>query len=110
MRGRNVVTNASGIPMKFKKEDMTTRTQVALILMLYNIRPRSDTSTILVESHYLLYYLVDGKEIDVAWIISNELKAIAKSSTKPESKSNCPLAFPKLIIGLCKKAKLHIPN
>ncbi|KAI5418820.1 hypothetical protein KIW84_043159 [Lathyrus oleraceus] len=46
--------------MKFKKEDMTTRAQVALTLMLYNIRPYSHTSTIPVESSYLLYYLVDG--------------------------------------------------
>ncbi|KAI5395888.1 hypothetical protein KIW84_062175 [Lathyrus oleraceus] len=75
-RGRTVVKNVAEVPTNFKKEDMTTIAQVALTLMLYNIRPRSHTSTIPVESSYLLYYIIDGMEMDVARIIANEIKAI----------------------------------
>lgn len=89
---------------------MKTRAQVALTLMLYNIRPHSHTSIVPVERSYLLYYLIDGKEVDIARIISNEIKAIVESGTKPGSKPNYLLAFPRLITGLCKKAKVHIPN
>lgn len=102
--------NVAEVPTNFKKEDMTTIAQVALALMLYNIRPRSHTSTIPVESSYLLNYIIDGMEIDVARIIANEIKAIVESGTKLGGKSNCPLSFPGLIMGLCKKAKTHIPN
>lgn len=102
--------NVAGIPMKFKKEDMTTRAQMALTLMVYNIMPRSHTFTIPMESTYFLYCLVDGREVYVARIIANEIKAIAENGIKLLRKPNRPLAFPGLIIKLCKKPKIHIPN
>lgn len=80
-RGRTVMKNTVGIPTKFKNKDMTTRAQVALTLTLNNIRPHSHTSTIPVESYYLIYYLVDGRDVDVAQIIANEIKTIAEIST-----------------------------
>lgn len=89
---------------------MTIIAQVALTLMLYNIGPRSHTSIILVESFYLLYYIVDGREIDMVRIIANKIKEIEESGTKPRGKSNFPFAFPGLIMWLNKKAKIYIPN
>ncbi|KAI5385867.1 hypothetical protein KIW84_072460 [Lathyrus oleraceus] len=63
---------------------MSTIAQVALTLMLYNIGPRSHTSIILVESFYLLYYIVYGREIDVVRIIANEIKEIEESGVVAE--------------------------
>ncbi|KAI5406010.1 hypothetical protein KIW84_052676 [Lathyrus oleraceus] len=84
VRGKTVVKNVVRVPTKFKKEDMTTIAQVALTLMLYNIMPYSHTSIILVESSYMLYYIVDGKEINVAQIIVNEIKDIAENGVVDE--------------------------
>ncbi|KAI5388854.1 hypothetical protein KIW84_074493 [Lathyrus oleraceus] len=75
-----------------------------------NITPCSHTSTIPIESSYLLYYIIDGREIDEDRIFANKISAIAESGTKLGGKSSYPLASPGLIVVLCKKAKMHIPN
>lgn len=48
--------------------------------------------------------------MDVARIISNKIRLIVESDEKLGTKSNCPLAFPRLIMVLCQKNHMIIPN
>ncbi|MCI36983.1 hypothetical protein A2U01_0058207 [Trifolium medium] len=57
----------------------------------------------------LLYFIYDGRDIDIARIISNEMKVIASSGVTDFSRPKCPLAYPALIMGLIKKARIPIP-
>ncbi|KAL5059559.1 hypothetical protein RYX36_031163, partial [Vicia faba] len=49
--------------------DMNTKLQLYATLLLYNIKPRSHTSTIPVDSSFLLHYMIKGWKIDVAQIL-----------------------------------------
>ncbi|MCI52386.1 hypothetical protein A2U01_0073630, partial [Trifolium medium] len=57
----------------------------------------------------LLYFISDGRDVDIARIISNEIKAIACSGVTDLSRPKCPLDYPALIMGLIKKARVPIP-
>ncbi|KAI5443134.1 hypothetical protein KIW84_011971 [Lathyrus oleraceus] len=74
--GRTYVTNASGRPIKFNTWDLNTSSQVLMTLVLYNIRPKSHTSSIPMNIACLLYYIIDDKHVDMARIIANEMKMI----------------------------------
>ncbi|KAL5082502.1 hypothetical protein RYX36_010923, partial [Vicia faba] len=89
---------------------MNTKTQLYVTLLLYNIKPRSHTSTIPVDSACLLHYVIKGWQIDVAQVISNEIQKIAISGHSLGSKAPMTLAFSALITGLCRKAGVDIPN
>lgn len=104
VEGRTYETNASRVPLRFKREYMTTLTQVALTLMLYNPRPHNHTYSIPVDFSYLLYLIFDDMEVDTTQIVSNEIKMIVESGRQLGNKSTCPLAFPRLTMGLCRNA------
>ncbi|KAI5441515.1 hypothetical protein KIW84_010841 [Lathyrus oleraceus] len=76
-----------------------------MTLVLYNIRPRSHTSSIPLDTAYLLYYILDNRYVDVARIILNEIKMITESDHRMGSKIPCTLAFP----GLCIIARISMP-
>lgn len=57
VKGYSYITNAAGLPLIFKSEEMTTFPHAAPTLKLYNIRPRSHTSTVPIDTPYLLYYI-----------------------------------------------------
>ncbi|KAL5074851.1 hypothetical protein RYX36_013835 [Vicia faba] len=65
---------ASNQPMHFKRGDMNTKAQLYATLLLYNIKPMSHTSTIPIYITCLLYYMIKGWQIDVAQVISNEIR------------------------------------
>ncbi|KAL5065993.1 hypothetical protein RYX36_027730 [Vicia faba] len=58
----------------------------------------------------LLSYMLDGTIIDFSRLISNELKRITLSNTQLGERITCQLTYPGLIMGLCKKAKVKIPD
>ncbi|MCI05330.1 hypothetical protein A2U01_0026381 [Trifolium medium] len=58
----------------------------------------------------LLHFIHDGKDLDIARIISTEMKSIASSGVTDFSRPKCPLAFPGLIMGLITKARITIPQ
>ncbi|KAI5410010.1 hypothetical protein KIW84_055472 [Lathyrus oleraceus] len=50
-----------------------------MTLLLYNIRTKSHTSSIPIDTACLLYYILDERQVDVARVISNEIRMIASS-------------------------------
>lgn len=95
--------NAAGAPKNFLRKNLTMIAQVLMTLVLYNIRPRSHTSSILLDITYLLYYILDDIQVDVGRIISNEIKMITESAHRLGSKTSSTLAFPGMIRGCAKE-------
>ncbi|GAU41860.1 hypothetical protein TSUD_366070 [Trifolium subterraneum] len=87
---------------------MTPLAQIILLLIFHNIRPRGHVSSATIETSHLLYY-IGRREVDVARVISNEMKRITGSGIKPDIRASCPLAFPGLIVRLCIAARIVIP-
>ncbi|KAL5082292.1 hypothetical protein RYX36_010713 [Vicia faba] len=77
LEGGSYETNVMWAPKKFLTKNLTTMAQVFMTLVLYNIRSKSHTSSIPLDTAYLLYYIIDEKRVDVARVISNEMKMIA---------------------------------
>ncbi|KAL5070809.1 hypothetical protein RYX36_021696, partial [Vicia faba] len=98
------------LPVHFKRCDMNTKARLYTTLLLCNIKLRSHTLTIHVDSTFLLHYMIKGWHIDVAQVISNEIRKIAISDHSLGSKAPLTLAFSALIMGLCRKAGVDIPN
>ncbi|KAL5073151.1 hypothetical protein RYX36_012135, partial [Vicia faba] len=57
-----------------------------------------------------LSYILDEVTLDIARVISNEMKRVALSNIRLRDRITCTLMYPSLIMGLCKKAKVHIPG
>ncbi|KAL5074351.1 hypothetical protein RYX36_013335 [Vicia faba] len=87
---------------------MNTKAQLYVSLLLYNIKPRSHTSTISIDTISILYYMIKGLQIDVAQVISNELRKIAIIDHTHGDKTPMTLEFPGLITGLCRQAGVDI--
>ncbi|KAL5067546.1 hypothetical protein RYX36_018433 [Vicia faba] len=60
----------------------------------------------------LLHLMMIGRRIDVAQIISNEMRSMAENGKEFGSriKSSCPLVFPGLIMGLLIASRVRLPN
>ncbi|KAI5447590.1 hypothetical protein KIW84_015155 [Lathyrus oleraceus] len=60
LEGRSVQLNSSEVPIRFLREDMKPSSQVILLLILHNIKPRNHTSFIPLETSYLLYFILNN--------------------------------------------------
>ncbi|KAI5391470.1 hypothetical protein KIW84_076330 [Lathyrus oleraceus] len=105
---REVERNPFGATIRYRREDLIPEAQVLLLFILYNIRPRSHTSTFIMDTAQLLYLIMSGKRIDVAQIIANDMGNVAESGKEfgIGTISTCPLVFIGLIMGLL--IALHI--
>lgn len=110
LSGKSYETNTSGAPKNFLRKNLRTTTQVMMTLVLHNIRLRRNTSSIPLDTGYLLYYILDDRQVDVARIISNEIKMTDESGHRLGNRTPCTLAFPGLIMGLCMGARMVIPS
>ncbi|KAL5058207.1 hypothetical protein RYX36_029811, partial [Vicia faba] len=79
LEGRSVEINASGVAIRFHREDFVPEAQVLLLFIIYNLRSRSHKSTFILDTAHLLYLIMSGKRIDVAQIIANEMRNVAES-------------------------------
>ncbi|KAL5073863.1 hypothetical protein RYX36_012847, partial [Vicia faba] len=104
----NIIREFYANPVHFKRRDMNTKAQLYATLLLYNIKPRSHTSTIPIDTTFLLYYTIKGCKIDVAQNISNEIQKIAISGHSHGNKIAMTLGFPTLITGLCRQVGVDI--
>ncbi|GAU40254.1 hypothetical protein TSUD_219640 [Trifolium subterraneum] len=55
----------------------------------------------------LLWYILPGREVDIARVIANEIRSVTESGIKKEAKPVLP--YPGLITGLCEAEHVHIP-
>lgn len=108
--GRSYVVIALGLPVKFRRKDMNVNAQVLTTLLLYNIGPMSHTSSIPIDTYCLLYYILDKRKVNVAQVISNEIRMISSSGHRLGTRTLATLAFPRLIMGLCRRVGVAIPS
>src|ERR1051325_9945296 len=81
LSGHSYELNKAGQPLKFNRSSLKTSAHVLMCVALYNLRPRSHTSSIPMETAELIAYILDQTQIDFGWLIANELKRVALSYT-----------------------------
>jgi hypothetical protein len=109
LEGRTYDLNDQGFAKSWKRENLNLEARAYLVLLLNNIRPRSHSTTISLDVGCLLYYIMIGKSVDVASIIAAEMRKGATSGTKFGGKASV-LMYPWLIMGLCRRANVPIPD
>ncbi|CAJ2645262.1 unnamed protein product [Trifolium pratense] len=103
-------------PLRALRDDMRTFTLLLFLLVLYNIQPNSHTSDAVMNILGLIHYINEGLEVDLAGIISGWMKEITlcghpdKNLKSTAVRSDSPLGFPCLIMGLCTANRIHIPE
>ncbi|GAU51460.1 hypothetical protein TSUD_413570 [Trifolium subterraneum] len=107
--GRNIIYGKSGLPVREKGEDMTPLARLALIFLLHNVIPRSHNSDATMPILGLIYCFYKGNQVDIAKVISQELKDDVLSGTEKRIRPNM-LPFPALIMGLIRKARVAWPG
>ena len=109
LTGHSYELNRAGQPLKFNRSSLKTDVRVLMCVALYNLRPRSHTSSIPMETAGFIAYMLDEAQIDFGWLIANELKRVALSYTSRGERIKCALTYPGLIIGLLKRARVVFP-
>ncbi|GAU51860.1 hypothetical protein TSUD_416440 [Trifolium subterraneum] len=89
------------------KETLTIPAQIIHLLICYNLKPRSHVHTAPMDRATLIWYILTGREVDIARVIANEMRSVAESGIKNDAKPVLP--YPGLIIGLCEAEHVHIP-
>ncbi|MCH94046.1 hypothetical protein A2U01_0015001, partial [Trifolium medium] len=81
--GCTIEYNASGnVPLRALQNDLTIFSQLLLLLVLHNILPSSHTSDATMRVLGLMYYMEQDLQIDVARVISNEIKNMVLSGIR----------------------------
>src|ERR1051325_5784449 len=109
LSGHSYELNRAGQPLKFNRSSLKTSARVLMCVALYNLRPRSHTYSIPMETVGLIAYMLDEEQIDFGRLIANELKRVALSYTSRGERIKCALTYPGLIMGLLKRAKVVFP-
>ena len=109
LSGHSYELNRAGQPLKFNRASLKTSARVMMCVALYNLRPRSHTSSIPMETVGLIAYMLDEEQIDFGRLIANELKRVTLSYTSRGERIKCALTYPGLIMGLLKRAKVAFP-
>ncbi|GAU40253.1 hypothetical protein TSUD_219650 [Trifolium subterraneum] len=89
------------------KTTLTIPAQIIHLLISYNLKPRSHVHTTTMNRATLLWYILPGREVDIARVIANEIRSVTESGIKKEAKPVLP--YPGLITGLCEAEHVHIP-
>ncbi|KAL5066110.1 hypothetical protein RYX36_027847 [Vicia faba] len=112
LEGRSVERNSSRVAICYHRDDLKPEAQVLLLFILHNVRPRSHAFTFTVNTTKLLHLMMTGQRINVARIISNEMRNVAESGKEFGSgiKSSCPLVFVGLIMGFLIASRVRLPN
>lgn len=104
LSGKSYETSASGALKNFLRKNLNNKPQAMMTLVLLNIMPKSHTFSVPLNTAYLLYYILDDMQMNVARIISNEIKMTAESGHRLGRRNPRTLDFPGLIMGLCMSA------
>src|SRR4051812_3866601 len=107
---RGFSLNPSGIPVKMDRGNMNQMAQLHLTLLLNNLKPKSHNSDLTLANSCLLFAMMTGIEIDIAQIISEEMREVASSGHSLGSRLAGQLPYPALIMGLCRRARVEIPD
>ncbi|GAU26556.1 hypothetical protein TSUD_266700 [Trifolium subterraneum] len=103
--GCNLIYGKSGLPVRAKGEDLTPLARLALLFVLHNVIPRSHVSDATMPILGLIYCFYKGYQVDIAKIISKELKDAVLSGTEKKIRPNM-VPFTALIMGLIRKARV----
>jgi len=86
---------------------MTLEAAIIFQFLVHNVVPRSHVTTTPIAVTPLIWHIIRGGEVDVAWIISDQLKHVALSGLLHKATK---LSFPGFIIGLVRDQGVQIPE
>jgi hypothetical protein len=87
--------------------DMTLEAAMLFQFIVHNVWPKSHVTTTPVAVTPLIWHILKGREVDVARIISNQLRYIALSGLLHKATK---LGFPGFIMGLVRHQGVQIPE
>ncbi|GAU34038.1 hypothetical protein TSUD_16260 [Trifolium subterraneum] len=82
IEGTSFELNDKGIDKRAIKDTLTTPAQIIHLLICYNLKPCSHVHTAPMDCTTLLWYILVGLQVDIAWIIANEMRSIVESGIK----------------------------
>lgn len=68
-----------GLPIHFKRPDMTVQAQIWMAFVLRNVNSVSDTSSPTLKIAQLIWYIIKGKQVNTVNVISNKICDIVYS-------------------------------
>ena len=86
--------------------DMTLEAAIIFQFLVHNVVPRSHVTTTPTSATPLIWHIIRGGEVDVARIISDQLKHVALSGLLHKATK---LSFPGFIMGLVHAQDVQIP-
>jgi hypothetical protein len=99
------------VPLRAMRDDIRKFHQLLFLHVTNNILPKSHTSDAPMRILGLIYYIDQNLEVDVARVISQEMKHMVLSGIHVTPlRAQCNLAFPGLIMGLINETRLTIPQ
>lgn len=88
---------------------MNTKAHLLTTLILYNIRPKVEISYPTLDLACILFYILEGKEVGVTEMISQEMRIVALSGHTLGGKYPTSLTFLRLIMVLSRRAGVVFP-
>jgi hypothetical protein len=98
-------------PLRAMRDDIRKFHQLLFLLVTSNILPKSHTSDAPMSILSLIYFIDQNLEVDVARVISQEMKHMVLSGIRVTPlRAQCNLAFPGLIMGIINETRIAIPQ
>ena len=107
LKDRRFIKNAAGKLQKALYADMNANASVVFKFLVHNVVPKSHTSDTTMKIVPLIWSIVKGMEVDIARIISNEMKSVTLNCA---TSGKASLTFPGLIMGLLRANGIKIPT
>lgn len=107
LKDRRFLKNAAGKYQKCLYSDMNANASVVFQFLVHNVVPKSHTSDTTMKIVPLIWSIIKGLEVDIARLISNEMKSFTLTYATGGKGS---LTFPGLIMGLLKAKGIKIPT
>jgi hypothetical protein len=105
--GRLYRPSKKGNPNLAGFTDMKPKAGIIFKFLVHNVWPKSHVTTATKQVTPLIYHICKGRPVDVAGIISRELKNIALGGT---AGAETRLCFPGFIMGLLRHKGVQIPD
>ena len=107
LKDRRFIKNVAGKLQKVLYADMNANASVVFKFLVHNVVPKSHTSDTTMNIVPLIWSIIKGMEVDIARLISNEMKSVTLNCA---TSAKASLTFPGLIMGLLRANGIKIPT
>ena len=107
LEGCNYDVSDAGREYRAQYKALTNPAKIIQKFLLHIVIPNNHLSDCVVEVCPLIYYILKGIKMDIAWTIAYEMK---KVTLQGKGERETRLSFPGLIKGLIKDSGMRLPN